>query len=240
MNMIRFSILFLAGLVILTGCGAKKTPAPAPAPAAAPAPPAGEEIAVEVLSLPESATVLFQDRERGKTPLQMTVRTFGELTALTARQAESEFREKRIRILAADRVQVIFRFGGEPSALLKKLGLAKAVIFDYSDRAAFDLDKAELKPEILPVLTRQADILNRYFQNIPVFVCGHTDSTGSQAHNLTLSLARAEVVAAYLEKHQVARQRMQVQGFAAGYPLDTNRTETGRAQNRRTELVLPQ
>lgn len=238
-----FSVMVILALTCLIGCSEHKKPVETqPVQVVAPAPPpaAGPEIAVEIVSTPEKALVTYREKEYGETPVTMTLPDFGDVTLITARQENREFVEKRIRILAPDRVQVIFRFDGEPSAMLKALGLARALIFDYSDRTAFDLDKAELKPEALPILTRQAEILNRYFADIPVNVCGHTDSTGTADHNLKLSLQRAEAVAACLETHQVPRSRMRIQGFGPDYPLDSNSTPAGRALNRRTELVLPQ
>jgi outer membrane protein OmpA-like peptidoglycan-associated protein len=69
-----------------------------------------------------------------------------------------------------------------------------------------------------------------------VEVAGHTDSSGSRAVNERLSLARAESVKAYLVENGVAADRMTVQGYASAQPIATNRTSSGRAQNRRVEL----
>jgi outer membrane protein OmpA-like peptidoglycan-associated protein len=66
---------------------------------------------------------------------------------------------------------------------------------------------------------------------------GHTDATGSDAHNQTLSQQRAESVKAYLVKAGVDGGRLKPTGFGESKPVADNATELGRAQNRRVELV---
>ena len=67
---------------------------------------------------------------------------------------------------------------------------------------------------------------------------GHTDSTGSDAHNMALSQRRAESVAAYLSGRGVARARMATQGYGETQPVASNADEAGRSQNRRVEIRL--
>ena len=62
--------------------------------------------------------------------------------------------------------------------------------------ALFDVDSAALKPGALDEIQRVATVLNQYPQT-KIIVAGHTDSTGSELHNLTLSERRAMTV----EKH---------------------------------------
>jgi len=82
--------------------------------------------------------------------------------------------------------------------------------------------------------------LNAYFPNAKAFVCGYTDSTGGDALNLKLSLNRANAVTNYLVAGGVTRGRLEPHGFGKEFPVDDNATSTGRAANRRTEVVLPQ
>lgn len=73
----------------------------------------------------------------------------------------------------------------------------------------------------------------------PVNVVGHTDSTGTDAHNLELGQARAEAVASGLEQRGVPASRIgSVSSAGKRSPLATNDTAVGRARNRRVELVL--
>ena len=208
--------------------------------AAACAPKVDLKMAVEVVSDPGPATVTFKGKEVGATPAALEVKTFDELMSIAARKDGAPIAEKRVRILSPEKAQLVFRFGTEASAVAKKLGLAKVLVFDYSEKVSFDSGRSELKPDGLPVLNRQAEILTGYFPGVDVYVCGHTDSTGGDDLNLALSLDRARVVSDYLVARGVPKERLKVQGFGKEYPNDTNETPAGRANNRRTELILPQ
>ena len=99
----------------------------------------------------------------------------------------------------------------------------------------FELGKAVLLPISRDILSEVARSLVAN-PEVRVEVAGHTDSTGSRAVNERLSLARAEAVKAFLVENGVSADRMTVQGYASTQPVATNRTASGRAQNRRVEL----
>jgi outer membrane protein OmpA-like peptidoglycan-associated protein len=198
------------------------------------------KMAVEVVSDPGEATVTFKGKEVGSTPAALEVKTFDELMSIAAKREGAPVSEKRVRILAPDKAQLVFRFGTNASEVAKKLGLTRVLVFDYSEKVSFDSGRSELKPDGLPVLNKQADILKSYFPNVDVFVCGHTDSTGGDDLNLKLSLDRARVVSDYLSARGVPAARLKVQGFGKEYPNESNESPAGRANNRRTELILPQ
>jgi outer membrane protein OmpA-like peptidoglycan-associated protein len=99
----------------------------------------------------------------------------------------------------------------------------------------FELGKSVLLPVSRDILTEVARSLVAN-PDVRVEVAGHTDSTGSRAVNERLSLARAEAVKAFLVENGVAADRMTVQGYASTQPVASNRTASGRAQNRRVEL----
>ncbi len=99
----------------------------------------------------------------------------------------------------------------------------------------FELGKAVLLPISRDILEEVARSLVANPQ-VRVEVAGHTDSTGSRALNERLSLARAESVKAFLVENGVSGDRMEVQGYASTQPVATNKTASGRAQNRRVEL----
>ncbi|MEZ4948409.1 MAG: OmpA family protein [Saprospiraceae bacterium] len=67
---------------------------------------------------------------------------------------------------------------------------------------------------------------------------GHTDNTGDAENNQTLSKARAESVYNYLASKGVDASRMSAVGYGQNSPIDTNDTEEGRANNRRTEFKI--
>ena len=99
----------------------------------------------------------------------------------------------------------------------------------------FELGKAVLLPISRDILQEVARSLVSNPQ-VRVEIAGHTDSTGSVALNERLSLARAESVKAFLVENGVAADRMEVRGYASTQPVATNKTASGRAQNRRVEL----
>ena len=101
----------------------------------------------------------------------------------------------------------------------------------------FDTGKAEIKPESEPALKEIAAVL-RKDPNLNLHVVGHTDSAGDLAMNLELSRRRANaVVQALAVRHGIAAARLRAGGVGPLAPVASNKTEEGRARNRRVELV---
>ncbi len=101
----------------------------------------------------------------------------------------------------------------------------------------FDTAKSALKPESDPTLVEIGKLLSGS-PALKVFVVGHTDMVGDAAANVKLSQARAEaVVAALVSRQKVAASRLVAFGAGPYAPVASNRSEEGRAKNRRVELV---
>lgn len=103
----------------------------------------------------------------------------------------------------------------------------------------FATDQATLTSDDEATLDRAAESM----KNNPgahLRVEGYTDSTGSDAHNLTLSQQRANAVATYLKSKGVEGRRLTGEGFGKEGPTDTNATQAGKADNRRVELFSQQ
>jgi outer membrane protein OmpA-like peptidoglycan-associated protein len=101
----------------------------------------------------------------------------------------------------------------------------------------FDTDKAEIKPESKPALDAMAQLLKER-ADLKLFVVGHTDMSGGLAHNRSLSEARARaVVKALVDNYGIAAARLEGYGVGPLAPTASNASPTGRAQNRRVELV---
>jgi len=199
------------------------------------------KMTVDVLAEPGTADVEYRNKSVGPVPQRIGIETFEDLDSIHAKSADGQVVEKRIRILSPETAQVIFRFAKDASPLAKKLGAARLLVFEYSEKVSFDIGKADLKPEALPILNKQKEILNTYFPAAKAYVCGYTDSTGSDDLNLKLSLERANAVFNYLSAAGgVAKSRLEPRGFGKDFPVETNGTAAGRAANRRTEVVLPQ
>ena len=101
----------------------------------------------------------------------------------------------------------------------------------------FDFDKADLKPESQPTLEQMAKLL-RDLPDLKLHIVGHTDNVGDLDYNEKLSLARAESVTKELiVRHAIAPDRLKAAGVGPLVPVASNRTDEGRAKNRRVELV---
>ena len=102
---------------------------------------------------------------------------------------------------------------------------------------SFDSGKAELKPELLPVLDSVARALVQH-PELRAKSIGHTDSTGSLQLNQTLSQNRANAVNNYLVSRGVPPSHLMAEGRGPNNPVADNSTAQGRAMNRRVELYL--
>ncbi|MGY6587990.1 MAG: OmpA family protein [Wenzhouxiangella sp.] len=101
----------------------------------------------------------------------------------------------------------------------------------------FEFDSADIIDESADALATIADVL-RDNSDLELLIVGHTDNVGDFDYNLSLSMERARAVARWLEeRHDIEQQRLQAAGAGMMAPAATNRTEDGRAQNRRVELV---
>jgi len=109
---------------------------------------------------------------------------------------------------------------------------------DYTLRTHFAFDSAELTDEDKAELDRLAQVLtNPKLNFIAGEIVGHTDDVGDAAYNKDLSKRRADAVAAHLESRGVALgDRFVTKGFGEEKPIADNKTEEGRAQNRRATI----
>ncbi len=101
----------------------------------------------------------------------------------------------------------------------------------------FATDSANINPQFYPVLDSVALVLKE-FNDTGINISGFTDSTGSDTHNQLLSERRANSVASYLVQRGVNHNRIQARGFGERYPIASNASPMGRAQNRRVEITI--
>jgi flagellar motor protein MotB len=107
--------------------------------------------------------------------------------------------------------------------------ILKNVFFDFASAKLLDESKAELG-QLAQFLRDNPDIKVR--------ITGHTDDVGKHAYNLDLSQNRARTVANCLLSEGIAMNRVSYRGMGSSEPVAGNDTEDGRAQNRRTELLI--
>lgn len=111
------------------------------------------------------------------------------------------------------------------------------IILNMPGNITFDVNSYVVKGEFTPILKSVSKVLDEYNSTM-IQVGGHTDSTGSADHNLTLSQQRAQAVGNILINNGVEPVRLDIVGFGVTQPIASNDTPTGRAQNRRVELII--
>ncbi|MFO7983892.1 MAG: OmpA family protein [Desulfuromonadales bacterium] len=101
----------------------------------------------------------------------------------------------------------------------------------------FDIGSFALQPSAQQDIARMAEILKKY-DKTTVLVAGHTDSSGSEEFNQTLSERRANAVKNILVARGMESGRISTIGFGESQPIADNSTEYGRQRNRRVEIKI--
>jgi outer membrane protein OmpA-like peptidoglycan-associated protein len=101
----------------------------------------------------------------------------------------------------------------------------------------FDVNKFELKPSSQVELDRLVQLLTEN-PTLKIEISGHTDNVGKPGDNLALSNNRAKAVVTYLVSKNIAPARLTSKGYGETKPVGDNKTEEGRAKNRRTEMKV--
>lgn len=104
-------------------------------------------------------------------------------------------------------------------------------------QTAFSVDSSDISTGFHSTMNKISSIVNKYGKT-QLLIVGHTDSTGSDAHNQKLSLQRAESVKTYMLKNNVIPERLSTYGMGEKEPRANNSTEAGRRLNRRIEIVI--
>ena len=122
--------------------------------------------------------------------------------------------------------------GGASNMIGKKFTDAKIVTHGIN----FDVDKSSIKPESMGTLNMIVQVLKEN-PEIKFEIDGHTDNSGTSAHNLELSQHRADAVKAQLISMGVDASRLSSKGFGDTKPIASNDSPDGKANNRRVEFV---
>ena len=121
------------------------------------------------------------------------------------------------------------------NATVERVG--EGILITFDSGILFDFDSYALKSSTRENLEELAPTLIKY-DDTNVLVLGHTDSTGSDAYNETLSERRANAVDNFLVSRGVAMSRLSSEGYGETDPVATNETEEGRQLNRRVEVIV--
>ena len=101
----------------------------------------------------------------------------------------------------------------------------------------FETGKADLEEDAYKVIDELVAYLNRK-EDERIELGGHTDNVGTAKSNLTLSEARANTVRNYLLSKGIDPNRVVAKGYGLTVPIASNKTDEGKAQNRRTEVKI--
>ena len=111
------------------------------------------------------------------------------------------------------------------------------ITLNMPSNVTFRTDSADLTASFFDVLNSVSMVVNEFDKTV-IEVAGHTDSTGTDVYNQTLSVRRADAVSGYLKTREVRADRILTVGAGETHPVATNDTQDGRQLNRRVELTL--
>ena len=117
---------------------------------------------------------------------------------------------------------------------LKKIEIGSTIVLR---NIFFDFDKATIRPESANELERLIKLLNDN-PTLKIELGSHTDSKGSDDYNWKLSENRSKSVVDYLIAKGISTSRLVAKGYGETKPMDTNETDEGRQNNRRTEFKI--
>lgn len=124
-----------------------------------------------------------------------------------------------------------------PGAEVKRVDEGIIVTFDENSGVYFDTNKSDVNVASQETLNKLVKILGEYPETNVVIV-GHTDSSGSNSYNMTLSEKRAKSVTQFFINQGLTSSRFTTQWFGEEKPEYDNSTPEGRAKNRRVNVVI--
>jgi outer membrane protein OmpA-like peptidoglycan-associated protein len=122
------------------------------------------------------------------------------------------------------------------NAVLATQETARGLVVTLGD-VLFDTGKSNLKQNAQISLAKVSAILQQY-PDLKLQIEGYTDSVGSDDYNLKLSQSRADSTQAFLVNNGVSPTNVSAMGFGKSHPVADNTSASGKAQNRRVEMVV--
>jgi len=121
------------------------------------------------------------------------------------------------------------------NATVERVG--EGIKITFNSNILFAVDSSELNSAAQQNLNDLAGSLGDY-ENTNILIAGHTDSTGPEEYNQSLSERRAGAAAVYLANQGIAQPRLEIVGHGEMKPIASNDTDVGRQQNRRVEVAI--
>jgi outer membrane protein OmpA-like peptidoglycan-associated protein len=159
-----------------------------------------------------------------------------------AQAAQAKLEAEQARLAAQAEAEKAAQAKADADQLMKELSELKAqqtergIVLTIGD-VLFATGKANLSPAADKSVAKLAEFLKKY-PTRNVLIEGHTDSVGSDDFNLALSQQRANSVKARLVADAVDAARITTVGYGEKYPVASNDTKAGKAQNRRVDLIV--
>jgi outer membrane protein OmpA-like peptidoglycan-associated protein len=162
--------------------------------------------------------------------------------AEATRAAKAKQEAEQARLAAQAETEKAAMAKAEADQLMKELADLKAqqtergIVLTIGD-VLFSTGKADLSPDANKSVAKLAEFLKKY-PNRNVLIEGHTDSVGKDDYNLALSQKRADSVKAQLVGDRIEGGRITTVGYGEKYPMASNDTKAGKAQNRRVDVII--
>jgi outer membrane protein OmpA-like peptidoglycan-associated protein len=176
------------------------------------------------------------ERQRAEAAQQAALDSSAQAAARARAQAEREAQLRSQAERTAAELQA--RLYASVSAIMETRQGARGLVAALSG-VNFETNKATLKPIAREKLSKLSGVLLGFPGEYKLEIEGHTDSTGSDAYNQTLSQARAESVRSFLVEQGIPAARIpSTQGFGRSRPIVPNDTRANREKNRRVDIVI--
>jgi outer membrane protein OmpA-like peptidoglycan-associated protein len=192
------------------------------------------------------AEMATSEAERAKREAGMAASEAEQARAAAAADAERAAMAKRqaeqAQLAADEEAAKAARAKAEAEELMRELSELKAqqtergIVLTIGD-VLFATGKADLSPNANKSAEKLADFLKKHPKR-DVLIEGHTDSVGGDDYNLVLSRKRADSVKYKLMADGVEANRITTMGYGKKFPIASNDTKAGKAQNRRVEVII--
>ncbi|WP_417876632.1 OmpA family protein [Winogradskyella sediminis] len=124
-----------------------------------------------------------------------------------------------------------------PGASVERVDNGIVLTFDEQSGVYFDTEKYNINAKSQETLNKLAGVFSEYPET-NILVVGHTDSSGNDAYNMTLSKNRAQAVTNYLTGKGLNSSRFTTKWFGEEKPMYDNSTAEGRSKNRRVNIAI--
>ena len=180
--------------------------------------------------------VLLDAREREAALARQQAAQSQQQAAQLQQQAQSSQRDAQLAAQQAQEAQQQARDAQQQLEALQAKQTDRGMILTLGN-VLFDTNQDTLKPGADEIVSRLSQFLQKH-PEVKVRIEGHTDSTGSDSYNESLSQRRADAVAMALERRGIPQSQLQAVGRGKSAPVAGNDTSAGRQQSRRVEIIF--